>query len=29
MLNKRDGRKADDGEDIKNQLGEELVDVIH
>ncbi len=29
VLNKRDGRKADGGEDIKNQLSEELVDVIH
>ena len=29
VLNKRDGRKASDGEDWKPQLANELVDVIH
>ena len=29
VLNKRDGRKASDGEDLKSQLANELVDVIH
>ena len=29
VLNKRDGRKASDGKDFKEQLGNELVDVIH
>ena len=29
VLNKRDGRKASDGKDFKDQLGNELVDVIH
>ena len=29
VLNKRDGRKATDGEDLKSQLANELVDVIH
>lgn len=29
ILNKRDGRKATDGEDLKSQLANELVDVIH
>ena len=29
VLNKRDGRKASDSKDFQNQLGNELVDVIH
>ncbi len=29
VLNKRDGRKASQGEDLKAQLAGELVDVIH
>lgn len=29
VLNKRDGRKACDNEDLKSQLANELVDVIH
>ena len=29
VLNKRDGRKASDREDLKSQLANELVDVIH
>ena len=29
VLNKRDGRKAPDCEDLKAQLGNELADVIH
>ena len=29
VLNKRDGRKATDCEDLKAQLGNELADVIH
>lgn len=29
VLNKRDGRKASDNEDLKSQLANELVDVIH
>ena len=29
VLNKRDGRKASDSEDLKSQLGNELADVIH
>lgn len=29
VLNKRDGRKASDHEDLKSQLANELVDVIH
>ena len=29
VLNKRDGRKASDNEDLKFQLANELVDVIH
>ena len=29
VLNKRDGRKASDGYDIKSELANELVDVIH
>ena len=29
VLNKRDGRKASDGKDFREQLGNELVDVIH
>lgn len=29
VLNKRDGRKACDTQDLKAQLGNELVDVIH
>ena len=29
VLNKRDGRKATDEEDLKSQLANELVDVIH
>lgn len=29
VLNKRDGRKASDGQDFKDQLANELVDVIH
>ena len=29
VLNKRDGRKASDGEDLKCQLANELTDVIH
>lgn len=29
VLNKRDGRKASDSEDLKTQLANELVDVIH
>ena len=29
VLNKRDGRKASDNEDLKSQLASELVDVIH
>ncbi len=29
VLNKRDGRKSSDGEDLKTQLANELVDVIH
>jgi len=29
VLNKRDGRKASDHEDLKGQLANELVDVIH
>ena len=29
VLNKRDGRKASDGKDFKDQLANELVDVIH
>ena len=29
VLNKRDGRKAADSEDLKSQLSNELVDVIH
>lgn len=29
VLNKRDGRKASDHEDLKAQLANELVDVIH
>ena len=29
VLNKRDGRKASDHEDVQVQLGNELVDVIH
>ena len=29
VLNKRDGRKASDSEDLKSDLANELVDVIH
>ena len=29
VLNKREGRKANDNEDLKTQLANELVDVIH
>ena len=29
VLNKRDGRKASDNEDLKTELANELVDVIH
>lgn len=29
VLNKRDGRKASDNEDLTNELASELVDVIH
>ena len=29
VLNKRDGRKASDGKDLRSQLANELVDVIH
>ncbi len=29
VLNKRDGRKASNSEDLKSQLANELVDVIH
>lgn len=29
VLNKRDGRKSCDNEDLKSQLANELVDVIH
>ena len=29
VLNKRDGRKANDNENLKTQLANELVDVIH
>ena len=29
VLNKRDGRKSSDGTDLKEQLANELVDVIH
>lgn len=29
VLNKRDGRKASDNEDLNSQLAGELVDVIH
>ncbi len=29
VLNKRDGRKASTGEDMKQELANELVDVIH
>lgn len=29
VLNKRAGRKADDGADLQQELGEELADVIH
>ena len=29
VLNKRDGRKDTDGQDLKSQLANELVDVIH
>ncbi|MBQ7359564.1 MAG: nucleotide pyrophosphohydrolase [Lachnospiraceae bacterium] len=29
VLNKRDGRKASDNEDLKCQLANELVDVVH
>lgn len=29
VLNKRDGRKASDNEDLKSQLANELVDVVH
>ena len=29
VLNKRDGRKVKENEDLKEQLGNELVDVIH
>ena len=29
VLNKRDGRKASDNEDLKTQLANELADVIH
>lgn len=29
VLNKRDGRKENDNEDLKTQLANELVDVIH
>lgn len=29
VLNKRDGRKASDSEDLNSQLANELVDVIH
>ena len=29
VLNKRDGRKASDSEDLKSELANELVDVIH
>ena len=29
VLNKRDGRKASDNEDLKSQLASELADVIH
>ena len=29
VLNKRDGRKASDNEDLKSELANELVDVIH
>ena len=29
VLNKRDGRKASNNEDLKSQLANELVDVIH
>ncbi len=29
VLNKKDGRKASDDEDLQNQLGEELADIIH
>lgn len=29
VLNKRDGRKASDNENLKSQLANELVDVIH
>lgn len=29
VLNKRDGRKASESEDLKSQLANELADVIH
>lgn len=29
VLNKRDGRKASDNEDLKSQLANELADVVH
>lgn len=29
VLNKRDGRKASDNENVKSQLANELTDVIH
>ena len=29
ILNKRAGRKADDGTDLQDELGKELADVIH
>lgn len=29
IINKRTGRKADDGEDLLSELGKELADVIH
>lgn len=29
ILNKRTGRKADDGTDLQEELGKELADVIH
>ena len=29
VLNKRDGRKASNSDDLKSQLANELVDVIH
>ena len=29
IINKKTGRKADDGTDLQNELGKELADVIH